>query len=219
MTYLYLDGIHDLTHKLEEYQIDIPTLSFHAKKDIWVRLGIFLHTALTLIRAVALQLLRGTGNLLGGIIHLNGARVVMGMKDYFSLLIQAIALPVLGMVTFVLPKTGYHLLHGFTDFCDTPRQASAIVYKQNNHARERLHKVRQALAEMIMGIFGGASALIQTVTATLEYFLSFNGSGAVESVHYTGELIFSSTLAGMTSCCRTSPSAKIFLAHRIILML
>lgn len=217
MAGLYLDGINDLTCKLEEYKVDTSTDCINIKRDIWLRITIFVHTALNLMRTVILQFFRGTGNILGGIIHLDGERFVMGLNDYFSLLIQAVALPVLGVITFLLPKVGYRLLYNFRQSFDTVRQASDIIYQRDDSIKEACHGFRQGLSEAIMGLFGCLTAFIYTVTSTIEHALSLNFSDAYETLRYTGQLIVISPREGLSSCNKKESSRDIYSAHRIAL--
>ncbi len=58
--------------------------------------------------------IRGTTTILAGVFTLSGEKIVAGLKDYLSLLIQAVALPVIGIVATFHPKTGLGLLGKLT---------------------------------------------------------------------------------------------------------
>lgn len=212
---LYLDGVNDLLHKIEDYDVEVTKDLFNFKKDIWLRATIIPHTALTLVRTIVVQFFRGTGNIIGGALQLDGERVLMGLNDYLSLLIQAIALPILGVITFIMPKTGYYLLSRMAQSFDAPRVASDIIYKHENNPKQV--QCSKAISEAIMGVFGAISAFIQTLTLCLEHLLSFNCAAAYDTLHNTGALIVKAPQEGFTNCSKKEFSRTIFTAHRITL--
>jgi hypothetical protein len=217
MAGLYLDGLNDLALSAIDYKAEVSSEYFVAKRDIWLRITIFVHTALTMIRMLTSQFLRGTGNLAAGIAHLDGERIVMGLNDYLSLLIQAVVLPVLGITIFVWPITGFKLLIKLRDWADTERQTNDIIYKHEPNKKETFHDMRQGFSDGMMGIFGGISAFFQMVTLTLEKLLTLNPSEAWNTLLIKGDLIVEAPKEGVTNCCKKGHSSVIYNAHRIAL--
>lgn len=216
MNGLYLDGMNDLLQTIKDYSANDSSY-FHVKRDCWLRITILVHTALTLIRTITMQLFRGTGDLLSGIIHFDGERILMGLNDYLSLLIQSVSLPVLGCVVFVSPKTGHCILQNICFKLDTTRRLhSEIVYYHEDNPRENLFLARKGLSEAIMGILGGLSAFFYTLTYAIENCLSFSfGDLAREELKSKGCLIAIAPLKGISNSCSQTATKAIYEAHRI----
>lgn len=56
----YLDGINDLANRAADYHVEVGAEYFDFKRDVWLRMTILAHVALTLIRTCVVQFLRGT---------------------------------------------------------------------------------------------------------------------------------------------------------------
>lgn len=214
---LYLDGVNDLALKAADYNAEVNKDCFNGKRDIWLRITFLAHLALTLVRTVVVQILRGTGNLIAGMIHLDGKRIVMGLKDYFSLLIQAIVLPIVGIAIFCWPRMGFKMLSSFRDFADVERETSDIIYRHVPDKKEGGHAFRETLSNIVMGIFGGISAFFQTITHFIEQLLTLHPCDAKETLLTTGALIFVAPMEALTGCSQESEIRYIFTAHRIAL--
>lgn len=123
---LYLDGV-----KFLEEVVSLQSKSNYAiVREGWSRLSMPIQVALTWINTVGLQAIRGTTTILAGVFTLSGRKIVDGLKDYLSLLIQAVALPLIGIVATFHPKTGLRLLTRlirYQQIYQEPKSASTYV--------------------------------------------------------------------------------------------
>ncbi|NGX53431.1 MAG: hypothetical protein K1000chlam4_00142 [Chlamydiae bacterium] len=104
---LYFDGAEALANVVRE-----QTRSRHfVVREGWSRVTMPIQAALMCIRTVGCQTIRGTTNILTGVFIWDKERIKSGLKDYLSMLIQAIALPLIGVVATFHPKAGLRLLN------------------------------------------------------------------------------------------------------------
>lgn len=238
---MYLDGLNDLRETLNHYKIEQDDSWFNLQNTVWLRATIPVHVALTCIRSVAVQSIRGAGNLLGGIILFDGKRILMGLNDYLSLLVQAVVLPVLGFIVFLAPKAGYHILVAFKKI-ETDRKGASPTnihfqcrgrpdfIKINKESKDSQigskflnglntvfyagYGARERVTDVMMGFLGSLSAVVQTVTLTVERVadLHFIGNDSVwkNLVYDVGPLIPYSIAAPFTA-----DTDNAYLAHRM----
>lgn len=173
MNSLALDGFIDLADKLEDYNI-LSNKSFNIRGDVWCRLMTPLHVALTLIRTVSVQTLRGSAFIFTGIIHLDKKRVHVGFQDFISTIIQAISLPLLGVVTFISPRRGYKI---FQTEANKPYHLL-----KSDYSSECMHLLRKEISTIFIASTGTLSALISLVTDITEHFFSGNLNRAKDAL-------------------------------------
>ncbi|NGX55669.1 MAG: hypothetical protein KR126chlam2_01308 [Chlamydiae bacterium] len=93
--------------------IFVEKLEFVAKHT-YIRLTLPLHFALTIIRTIGGQALRGTGMIVAGLLTLDfksDGKIVFGLTDYLSLVVEAVVLPLLGILAIVKPHAVSAFLH------------------------------------------------------------------------------------------------------------
>jgi hypothetical protein len=116
--YLHLDGLYTFANRLADYGYDYTsdqedTRSKHSldqegigtKRSFLCRVTVIAQAVLILIQTTGKQSIRGLTFLLSGILTLDGARFKIGMKDFVSVIVQSIALPILGLVAVATPHT------------------------------------------------------------------------------------------------------------------
>src|SRR5262249_49975998 len=135
----------------------------------------------------------------------------LGCKDYFSLLVQAVVLPVLGLITFFWPRIGYKLLYDLRSRCDAPRQFSDVIYYTEEDTNDAKPSTRQRITESIMGILGCISAFVHMVTLFIEQILSLCCGDACTTFSEGLRLTVISPFAA-TGCL---DSKEVYRAHRI----
>ncbi len=90
--------------KFTDGRISSHTLRAH---KVWSRISQPLHFALIIIRTLGIQACRGTSSIVSGVltldIHRDG-KLVSGLNDYLSVVVQAIVLPLLGIGAIFKPK-------------------------------------------------------------------------------------------------------------------
>ncbi|NGX55668.1 MAG: hypothetical protein KR126chlam2_01307 [Chlamydiae bacterium] len=82
-------------------------------RRVWFRLTLPLHFALTIIRTIGGQALRGTSSIVSGVLTLDfhrDGKLVSGLNDYLSLLVEAVVLPLLAIGAIFVPKAIGELL-------------------------------------------------------------------------------------------------------------
>ncbi len=169
---VYFDGADFLEKKVLVKQKEWS--SFVAKEG-WSRISMPIHIALETIRTVCCQAIRGTTSICAGIFTLRGGKIVAGLKDYLSLLIQAVALPVIGIVATFHPKTGLTLLQKLTKY--------HLDYKEVRSTRTYVKIVES----FFRGIGGVPSSFISLSTRSVSYLL--RGKVKKAGGHILGALV------------------------------
>ncbi len=113
---LHLDGAYALNQFMEAEKeelgeqvqrftsnaISARTLRAH---KVWSRISQPLHFALIIIRTLSTQACRGTSSIVSGVLTFDfHGKIVSGLKDYLSLLIEAVALPLLTIGVIFKPR-------------------------------------------------------------------------------------------------------------------
>lgn len=151
---LQLDGAYFLHKVADDYGYGQSQNRVNSlKKHVWSRLTFLAQAILALVHAVVVQTLRAISSFISGILTLQGKRIRDAGIDVLSILIQVIALPILGIVGTFLPKTvfdlcPYTLLKNPKDNAES--YSSPCCYRLIDHE----------ITGFVHGIFGCPSGIV-----------------------------------------------------------
>lgn len=112
------------------------------------RLTLPIQLALSLIQSVTLHILRAIASTLCGILTLDGRKILEGLNDIVSCMIETVALVLFATLTFFLPKTGIKASHKFLN----------LFHEDFIEERQRARPL-EGLSKVIVGIVRGVFAL------------------------------------------------------------
>lgn len=164
---LHLDGIKAMSDCLKTYGYEFRN---EGEDDLDQKYDVFapeslksrvlttftmpLHAILITVNTLVLQLIRGVVSIAVGLLTLNGRKIFSGLNDLFSTLIQAIALPILGLVASPATRFAAKVCHSVRSKWDAERSPQGLL-KEPPHPLKCVRPV----VERAEGVIRGLTAL------------------------------------------------------------
>lgn len=145
------------THGIERFESAIGSYfsagSSCIKKELWSRITMFVQAILHIIGTVVMQGLRGIGSLILGILTADGKKLQNGCMDLFSVLVQTVALAVLGIVGTIHPRKARELAKQITNHKTFKESTSGCA-----------HTLRLSITGVVRGILGAPIGIVDGIT-------------------------------------------------------
>lgn len=145
---LHFDGLYSLAsivrsygYRLRDENSWIPNAyirregSSFFKAHIWCRFTILVQTVVLVVTNLLKHIIRGTVYLVTGVLSFQMDRICLSYKDLLSGVIETVALPILGVISVIIPAKGaelaYRMAHHFNpDASHSFRSSQSFNYCQ-----------------------------------------------------------------------------------------
>ena|ERR1700722_3168147 len=123
INYLHLDGLYHFTARIAEYGYiydpsnkkqalePIASCASTIKREFWCRITIVVQATLIMLNITVKQGLRAITFMISGILTFDSYRLKVGLTDLMSVGVQALALPILGLLAVCHPTLAGNIAH------------------------------------------------------------------------------------------------------------
>jgi hypothetical protein len=190
---LHLDGIAHFRNTIAEYgwqsrNVDgqVTTYerikdSYFLKAEVLCRVFSCVQACMLIITTTAKQAMRGSLFLVTGIFTCNSKRLFFALKDFLSIIVHCVALPILGIVAMCSPKRAMQLSDWIINRANPDIEERSLVKMDNRHFLEPTLFVAQPIniranfvSKMLFCALAPVAHLITLIQGLVRAILTFD---------------------------------------------